>query len=247
MTTAPEVKRWTKTILAEHDDLTLEGRDLYLRPVNHVLCAIRFLGSSNKAFPTPTASVGALCGSPSSPFGLGLGLDLLVGYSTDAGFQQKLEQDVREILAGSLRRVNSLEAFYELTCDYGGLWIGSDRLSSQPPVQAAVLAALGKLVQASSVIDAHIKWLDETKLRARLVEAEDLLARRPGSAIARIDVRSARYWLEQLRELKELADLIRENDRPGIGALLHTWEQQRARSLGIAHLWEPTPFPVEMS
>ena len=50
----------------------------------------------------------------------------------------------------------------------------------------------------------------------------------------------------QLRRLKELCRRLAADDRAGLAALLHDWEAQTVRNLKIEHLWEPTPFPLEL-
>ena len=60
MTTVREVRRWTKGILAEHDDLVLNARELCVEPVQHIYRAISFIGSSERAFSKPTVVFGAL-------------------------------------------------------------------------------------------------------------------------------------------------------------------------------------------
>lgn len=64
MTTIAEVKRWTRPILAEHADLGLKPRKLYLRPVRHIHRYIHFLGSYDRALPKPTACFNILSVPP---------------------------------------------------------------------------------------------------------------------------------------------------------------------------------------
>lgn len=44
------------------------------------------------------------------------------------------------------------------------------------------------------------------------------------------------------------ADFARlaENDRTGLARVLHEWEAYTVKSFKIEHLWEPTPFPLEL-
>lgn len=44
----------------------------------------------------------------------------------------------------------------------------------------------------------------------------------------------------------ELIPLIRANDRDGVIRLLHAWEEDRVRTLGLEAIYEPTPFPLEL-
>jgi hypothetical protein len=44
----------------------------------------------------------------------------------------------------------------------------------------------------------------------------------------------------------ELIPLIRANDRDGVIRLLHAWEEDRVKTLGLEAIYERTPFPLEL-
>jgi hypothetical protein len=92
----------------------------------------------------------------------------------------------------------------------------------------------------------------------------DWLHHRPPLSIAQGDLATARQYCADkiaplqvasfgrdeedkamLRQLKELCRRLSLDDRAGLVALLHEWEAAMVRNLKIAHLWEPTPFPLE--
>ena len=50
----------------------------------------------------------------------------------------------------------------------------------------------------------------------------------------------------QLRRLKELCARLAADDRRGLAQLLHEWEAITVKNLKLEHLWEPTPFPLEL-
>jgi hypothetical protein len=50
----------------------------------------------------------------------------------------------------------------------------------------------------------------------------------------------------KFRRLRELCTLLAKDDRPGLAALLHAWETETVKTFKIEHLWEPTPFPLEL-
>lgn len=247
MTTATEVKRWTKGILAEHTDLVLEARTMYVEPTHHIYRAISFLGSSERTFSKPTVIFGALFAPPSVTMNYAMSQELIVGHSTAPNFGATLSCAVRDALDQHLRRLTSIQAFYDLTLDDHVMAKATDnpRLSA-PELHAAVLAALGHLNEACRVAEEIIKKADEPRLLATLSENEALLAKRPRSSDARYRIKTATYWIERLQGTKRLRELAEAGDRVAIGALLRSWEQDRVRELGIEHLWEPTPFPVEL-
>ena len=45
----------------------------------------------------------------------------------------------------------------------------------------------------------------------------------------------------------ELIPLMRADDRDGVIRLLHHWEEERVRQFGLEAIYEPTPFPLELS
>jgi hypothetical protein len=46
--------------------------------------------------------------------------------------------------------------------------------------------------------------------------------------------------------LSELCGRLMAGDREGLIRLLHEWEEKTIRNLKIEHIWEPTPFPIEL-
>lgn len=246
MTTIAEVKRWIRPILEEHPDLVLERRNLYLRPLRHIYRAIEFLGSSQRTFPTPAATFGVLFAPPSAQMSHSMGLHLPVGYSTDPHFQELLESETRKILEGSLRRLHSVEAFYELTLEDNLIWsVLCTGLSWSPLLQATVLAALGKFPETCQVTEDYVAKADEAGLLAQLALGQAIQAKRPRSSDAAYHIRSTTTFLRRLSDMNLLHQCAQAADRSGIATLLHKWEQDRVRKIGIEHLWEPTPFPLE--
>jgi hypothetical protein len=47
--------------------------------------------------------------------------------------------------------------------------------------------------------------------------------------------------------VQNLCPLIAANDRRGLAQLLHKYEAESVQRLKLEKLWEPTPFPIEMS
>ena len=48
------------------------------------------------------------------------------------------------------------------------------------------------------------------------------------------------------RRLRELCAKLEDDDSAGLGRLMHEWEAYTVKNFKIEHLWEPTPFPLEM-
>ena len=50
----------------------------------------------------------------------------------------------------------------------------------------------------------------------------------------------------EFRRLRELCALLKSDDRIGLARLLHQWEAETVKNFKIEHIWEPTPFPLEL-
>lgn len=244
MTTIAEVKRWMRPILAEHPDLVLDGRNLYLRPMMHIYRNIQFLGSSDRTFPKPTASCGILFAPTSSTMGTGLGRQLRVMYSTDPNFSEELAREIGEALQ-SLRRTHSIESLYQVTLEGGSIWDIPGELSRWPLWYAPVMLALGRLDEGCLSLEHYIDEQDEQRHLSNLADGRELQARRPRSIDASFRIDMATRFLARLNDMRQLHSLARANDRAGIGAILRDWEHARVAKLGLEDLWEPTPFPLE--
>jgi hypothetical protein len=55
------------------------------------------------------------------------------------------------------------------------------------------------------------------------------------------DVDRAKY-----RGLVKLSEFLAAGDRSGLARILHDWEAFTVKNLKIEHLWERTPFPLEL-
>lgn len=245
MTTVAEVKRWVQPMLAEHPDLALRPRLLYLSPIRHIYRTIHFVGSSDRTFSKPTASYRLLFGPPSAPPSNNWDLQLSVGWSSDADFHDALARVVRETLDHPMRALSSIEGLYALMGGGGLIWGNRTyRLSSAPILHASVLAALGRLSEAHAIMRGYIDE-NETHLLGRLAEGEAIREQRPKSGEARLIIDVASRLLRPMNELKQFTVVTGANDREAVAALLRKWEHQRVTSLGIDQDWEPTPFPLE--
>jgi hypothetical protein len=246
LTTAVEIKRWTKPLLRQRSDLALHERSIYVRPVRHIIYSVFFPGSSDKTDPR-TRSYFSVPFSPSLMIRALWAVSLPVGHSTDEGFQEKLARLITERVDQDRKFMSTIEAFYQMTLDdrwtepMTGYW----ELAKYPYFHAPVLAALGRLSEACEVVDRFVT-ASEPKLLAKLKRGEDQLAKRRNSWLGKFDIEQATEDLRVLSELQRLADLATAGDRAGVGALLREWEEKTIRRFGLEFLWQPAPFPVEL-
>lgn len=245
MTTIAEVKRWTRPILAEHPDLALKPRLLYLYPVHHIYRTIMFMGSSDRTHPKPKSNYDLLFAPPSARSNDNWNRELIAGWSTDADFPDRLARVIRESLDDELRPLGTIEGLYAFmgrdAADWGYL---PERLSHAAPLHAVTLAALGRLSEACTVAQTHIDNNEGEQLR-RLAAAQAMLVKPREKYRAELMIKSASYFLRPMNELRQLIAVAKVNDRGAVAALLHQWESQNARRHDIEDAWEPTPFPLE--
>jgi len=246
MTTIAEVKKWTRPILAEHADLALKPRKLYLSPVHHIHRYIQFLGSYDRTLSKPTAGFCILFGPPTGRLSNNWDRELIVGWSTDAGFQDRLATAIRQTLEYPFRPLAEIEDLYGLMQDSRLHWQHQAELllSQDAFLHASVLAALGRLPEACAVAQAYIdkdeaKWLESKAMGEALLDKP----RKRSEGESRI--RLANHFLKPMDDMRQLIALASANDRVAVAALLHEWEEHNARREGVEDVWEPTPFPLE--
>lgn len=246
MTTIAEVKRWTRPILAEHADLALKPRMLYLRPVHHIHRRIRFLGSSDKTFSTPLAEFLILFAPPTGRLSDNWSRELIVGWSTDAGFQDTLAAHVRRTLDYPFRALAGIEDLYRLMQESRLPWQHQAELplSHDAFLHASVLAALGRLSEACAAAQAYIDREEGAWLGVR-ADAEVLLDKPRERSEGESRIRLANGFLKPMDDMRQLISLASADDRRGVATLLHQWEEQNASRLEIEDDWEATPFPIE--
>lgn len=245
MTTAAEVERWTKPILEQHPDLHLYKRELCLYPTYHIHRFILFAGSSDRTFPKPVASYRILFMPPSCPPGYAWSNQLSVGWSTDPGFEERLAACISQVVDETLRPLSNIEGLVRLN-DTGAMrGFGTTHIGRYPVLHAVVEAAMGKLQDATRIIDARVA-VKEKGLTKLLRDGLALQARRPGSRDASHMIKVANVGLRQVAEITQLAYFARIDDLFGVAALLHQWEALQVQKLGLEHVWQPAPFPLEL-
>lgn len=246
MTTAKEVKKWVASLLDARSDLALVGRNLILRPVRHVMRGIYFDASSDRTLTRPKWYVSILFHRPLNDFGLQWDGSIPLKKSTDPEFAVSLIAKTNEALSINLPLVNTIEEFLFHTepVRFTGIGHHGIELSRYPQYHGPVLAALGRLDEAEAVLATHLER-QELAIRTNMEQARAEFAKRSNSGVGKVLARFATEAERLLVEPRDLLSLVRERDRKGIGALLRSYERHSVAALGVEHLYEPTPFPVE--
>lgn len=212
-----------------------------------MLRGVFFQGSSDKTYPRPRWFFAVPFAPQSELLGSLWSAELPILHSTDERFGDRLIELLLEKIDRDLKPISSVEAFYDLTLHDRptGAGAGFWALEKYPVFHAPVLAALGRLDAATSVV-AHTVAASEPRLRRQLADGQALLAKRKNSVLGRLSVTEANRDLAMLSELKRLAALAEAADRTAIAALLHDWEAQTIKRWDIEDFWQPSPFPLEL-
>lgn len=218
-------------LLERHNDLSVIGRLIVVRPVEHILRAI-VLDETNDAdvfrpvwFCTLTFDLeerlNLRCGGYrllprlyAPPFG--------PWRWSDPQTPARLA-DAIELVIPRLRAVRSVADFVGLELERQLAKRSLMRLFDEDlGRRILVSAALGDFDGIPSFIDPQVQNLKPHW-------------ERPPSELHR----------EAVTYIKAVYSHVRANDRAGVAKLLHQGERRRVELLKIEHLWEPTPFPLE--
>lgn len=245
MTTAADIKRWTRSLLESDPTLVLVGRELIVRPVRHVVRAIVIDQTSITYRSNVRYYLAPLFFAP--PSGFSWGRELTLARNDDPSFQTKLEQECRGVITELLAPTETVADFVrQTTSDY----MSSPRSLGPLPLDryhryyGVCLAALGRFEEARAVLALMAE--EEVAYQAMLARGKALLRKRANSRSGKFNVEHATFQLAVISQLKRLDLLLQKKDREAIGTLLRDWEQLEIRERGLDHLWEPTPFPVEL-
>lgn len=168
-------------------------------------------------------------------------------YSTEANFVEDLEAKIDSALNLKFFQVTTLEQFVEATDPVllDGDMFFKRPLSDVPHYWAAVAAGLGRVSEAREVLLPAIERIEQSR-QVRLAAAEREFAKRSNSAIGKLELEWADHDARQAAMLRPLAEVLLGGDTTTIAALLRKWEAETATGWGLEHLWQPTPFPIEL-
>jgi len=243
MTTKSEIKKWVRPFIRARQDLVLDQRAIYMRPLRHIARGMSFESTSTKTRPGLGWFMDILFAAPGS-WNADFDSRFSIGHSDEAGFAERLERAMAESFGTYLLPVDSIETFHDFA-------VGDVRrftflnLDSYGLEHGTVLAALGRLDEAEVALQATIA---ETEAWAASEQrADDELRRTKPRPRGTIVLHVGRDKMKIVEVVRELLAHVRARDRAAIGALLREWEHSRVTQREIEHLWEPTPFPVEMA
>jgi hypothetical protein len=226
MTTAAQVKKLVRPLLERHSDLVLVGRWIFVKPVGHFARGILIDRMLDAARFRPQWAVTHLFeASRFFPLNWGEWLDNEAAakpgfwHVSDPELGQSLIREVERHALPPLRAMESLQDFLAFVAQH----YNRHQLFDWPARRIIVEVALGDLDSARATAEAH---------------------RHIWSAIGPHHDAETQ---QQYRRLCDLCACLRVNNRDGLATLLHDWEALTVQNLKIRHLWEPTPFPLEVA
>jgi hypothetical protein len=230
MTTAAQVKKAVKPLLDRHPDLAISDRWIIVKPVRHIVRGLIIDRTRDRDVFNPRWCVMHLFDVRRTIF-LNWGFEIyqpqkkgLWLWSNSTSVPTLLgviEEDV-------LPKLRAIQTISDLVARLPEIWryIGDTRdppLSFWPDTKVIFDVALGDLDAARKPCADRIPNIDpETYFKG---DEEDHAT---------------------VRRLKELCARLAADDRNGLAALLHDWEATTVKNLKLEHLWEPTPFPLEL-
>ncbi len=225
MTTAAQIKKMVQPVLTRHPDLALVGRWIYLKPVHHFARAV-LIGRTAYAeeFEPRWAVANLFEGQTFFPLDWG---EFLANersrrrglwFVSDPDIEVSLIEAIEQQALPKLRAIKTLDDYLAFVSRH----MFQHKLFEWPQCKIIVDVALGDLAAAGKICTENIKrWsVDQPQ------HDEDS---------------KAKY-----RRIRELCARLADDDRAGLARLLHEWEAYTVRNFKIEHLWEPTPFPLEL-
>jgi hypothetical protein len=223
MVTAAKIKKIVQPLLDRHADLALVGRRLYVKPVHHFARAVFIDRTAYKDHSSPMLTAIHLFEARES-FSISWSNRLI--HKTDGRNWIATEPDFERLLIDAIEQQALPRLFAMNTLDDYLAYVSQHYIRHQlfdwPHCKVILDVAMGDLDSARAIFKTNIaKW------SADRPDHDD-------------DDRA------MFRRLRELHARLADNDRPGMALLLHQWELYSVNRFKIEHLWEPTPFPLEL-
>jgi hypothetical protein len=226
MTTAADVRRMVQPLVSRHADLALVKRWIFVKPIEHFARGVLIDRMAYKDRFRPLWAVMHLFEIQHFlPLSWG---DYLVNKrssrpgiwaTSDPDVELSLIEAIEEQALPTLRAMKTLDDFLAFVSQH----YFRHHLFEWPHRRIIVEVALGNLEAARALCQKNIQhWSD-----IRPYHDEEDRA--------------------QLLGLQKLCACLAADDRQGIAELLHQWEAETVKKQKIEHLWQLTPFPLELA
>jgi hypothetical protein len=210
--------------LERHDDLALVGRWIFVTPMHHFARAILIDRTSDPEKFCPRWAAIHLF-QPRRSFSLDWGQLLYNEASARPGSWRITEPNIgadliREIEARALpplRAMKTLDDYLSFVSQH----YFRHHLYDWPQCRIIVEVALGDLDAARATGEVSLALWSQPQVEAEVGEKYQRLCALHAAVVA--------------------------GDRAKLARMLQEWEAQTVRNLKIEHLWQPTPFPLELA
>jgi len=236
MTTLAQVKRTIKPLLDRNPDLALVGRWIIVKPVRHIVRGILIDRTSQADQFSPQWAVMHLF-EPRHTIFLSWGSMRMpphLFYPEEGLWKWSLSQVENTLLTlleqealPKLRSIQTIQNLIQMLIELNRSRFSPDA----PPLPPFHRDTLTKIIFDVALGD---------------LESGTSLCAKPILAWNSNDGTWDESGKARLCRAQQLCRLLAADDRAGMAALLHEWEAQTVRNLKIEHLWERTPFPLEL-
>jgi hypothetical protein len=224
MTKVAQVRKSVRALVKRHDDLVMANSWVLMKPARHFVRAVLVSGTSSPEHFEARWTVMHLFEVRNS---IHLNWSAYLWdrrrpnpgfwWETDDGVEQSLVDAIETQALPVLRHMRTLDDFLAYLA---GNPFGP-HLLEYPWSRIVLDVALGDLDHARAIAATHRdQW---------------------SPALAYDEDGRAAYV-----RLSELCRLLMADDRAGLIRLLYEWEATTVKRLKIEHIWEPTPFPIEL-
>jgi hypothetical protein len=220
MTTVAHVKQVVQPLLHRNPDLVLVGRDIFVRPISHILRGVTLMRSIDPKLFIPAWAVVFLF-EPRDSLSLNWGQRIykVTWDVTNPDLPAKMCEAIEEQALPLLRPIETIDDFVRFATKKR---FRDTYLDLYEHRKIYVDIARGDLDSARSICE--YMATDHAKNRYLPLKMDE----------------------EYNRITKELCPLIAKNDRAGLARLLHKYEEGSVRIMKLEKYWEPTPFPIEL-
>lgn len=220
MTTAAQVKKLLRPLLERNSDLVLVGRLVVVKPVRQILRSVFIDSSSNKDRFAPYWAVNMM-------------------FEHDAGHGPTWGDEIYPKIKGN--------------------WLLSSPSINETTSERIEEIALPILRSVSSIED-FVAFATKERFPSTWLNAFPY--RKIYADIALGDLNAASESCERIAEKRKKSDyiaeildpiitdiwpLVRKRDKVALAKMLHRWEAESAKRMKLEHVWEPTPFPIELN
>lgn len=238
MSTKAQVARLVRPFLEVHPEFELVGRSVVLRPVGHTMRRFFIDRCSIKAYIQPNWQVDAMFYPPPQHI-MRVGRDLprAVGHVDRADTQERLLHEMELAAETILLPTASIGQIPALARS-----LAIPGFPHREPI--LVLAALGQFSEAAQALAAELEIRQQSlQVQKAVVQSH----KSPSSREAKWHAQLLAGMLDARKTWLQVLSLLKAEDTLSIATLLHSWEAAAVRVHAVEHLWQPSPFPFEVS